>query len=86
MIHDKHPEHFIYIVRCSDGTLYTGWSHDVEARVAKHNSGKGSKYTRSRLPVVLIYKEKQQNKSAAMKREYAIKRLSRREKMMIVNR
>lgn len=86
MKHDKHVEHFVYIVRCSDGTLYTGWAIDVRKRVERHNSGKGAKYTRSRLPVVLIYTEKQQNKSSAMKREYAIKRLSRREKMMIINK
>ena len=76
--------YFVYMVRCGDGSLYTGWTTDIETRVAGHNAGKGAKYTRSRLPVELIYSEKLTSKEDAMKREYAIKKLSRREKMNLI--
>jgi putative endonuclease len=72
---------FVYIVECVDKTYYTGYSNDVESRVGKHNSGKGgSKYTKTRRPVKLVYKEECGSKSEAMKREYAIKQLSRKKK------
>lgn len=63
---------YTYIVRCSDGTLYTGWTTDVERRVRTHNSGKGAKYTRSRLPVTLVYYETYPTKQEAMRREWEI--------------
>jgi len=67
---------YVYIVRCVDGSLYTGTSTDVVARVATHNAGKGAKYTRSRLPVLLVYTEHAASRSLALKREAVIKRLS----------
>ena len=76
---------YVYILRCADGTLYTGSTDDVERRVAVHNSGKGAKYTRGRRPVTLVYSEELENCSAALKREYAIKQLSRREKWNLIN-
>ncbi|MFD1471172.1 GIY-YIG nuclease family protein [Companilactobacillus mishanensis] len=72
--------YFVYILLCSDGTFYTGTSNNVEKRVATHNTGKGAKYTKVRLPVKLLYTEKLENKSAALKREIAIKKLSRSHK------
>lgn len=79
--------YFVYIVRCSDNTLYTGSTNDIENRISAHNAGTGSKYTRSRLPVDLKYKEVCRTKSAALKREAAIKKLTRIEKIkLIVNK
>ena len=72
--------YFVYMVRCSDGTLYTGWSTDPQARVRVHNSGKGAKYTRSRLPVALVYCEECESLSAALKRERELKPWSRARK------
>ena len=60
--------HFVYIVKCNDGSLYTGYAKDVEARVAKHNDGKGAKYTKIRRPVELVYQEMYETKSDALKR------------------
>ena len=74
----------VYIVRCSDGSLYTGIARDVEARVSQHNSGAGARYTRSRLPVKLVYREPAADRSAALKREYAIKRLSAKDKRRLI--
>lgn len=71
---------FVYLVRCKDGSLYTGIAKDVAARVARHNAGTGAKYTRSRLPVTLAYEKKMKNETAARKREAAIKRLTKAEK------
>lgn len=68
---------YTYILRCSDGTYYTGWTNDLEKRLAAHNSKKGAKYTKARLPVELVYYEKFEDKSDAQKREYAIKKLTR---------
>lgn len=76
---------YTYIVQCSDGTYYTGWTNNLQNRVATHNSGKGAKYTRARLPVQLVYYEEYATKSEAMKRECAIKRLSRKEKERLIN-
>jgi putative endonuclease len=76
--------HWVYIVICSDNTLYTGYSTDVDARVKKHNTGKGAKYTRIRLPVTLVYKKEYLTKSEAMKREYQIKQLSRTQKLALI--
>ncbi len=71
---------FCYMVECADGTYYTGWSTDPERRAKMHNAGKGAKYTKMRRPVKLIYVEELPDKSSALKRERAIKRLSRKQK------
>jgi len=71
----------VYLLRCSDDSLYCGITNDLARRVARHNSGKASKYTRSRLPVQCVWTESAQDKSAALKREVAIKKLSRAEKL-----
>lgn len=84
--------HFVYMVKCSDNTLYTGYTIDVEKRLTEHNgddSGKvvksaGAKYTRGRRPVVLIHSESFETRSEALKREFAIKQLSRSEKLKLV--
>jgi putative endonuclease len=76
--------YFVYILRCGDGTLYTGSTDNVERRLAVHQSGKCAKYTRSRLPVQLVYREVSADKSAALKREAAIKKLSREEKLKLI--
>ena len=73
-------KYYIYMLRCADGSLYTGWTTDPEKRAAAHNAGKGAKYTRSRRPVELIYSEVFDDKISAQRREYAIKQLSRAEK------
>ena len=74
----------VYILRCADGTLYTGIAPDVEKRLQKHNEGKGAKYTRGRGPVELVYREELANRAEASKREYQIKQLSRPEKLMLI--
>ena len=76
---------YCYIVRCVDGTLYTGWTTDLERRVKEHNSGQGGRYTRSRRPVALIYAEELPDRGAAMKREIAIKRLPRNKKLALAD-
>lgn len=75
---------FVYMVRCADNTFYTGWTDDVPARIAAHNAAKGAKYTRSRRPVELVYQEELPDKSSALKREYAIKHLTRLQKEALV--
>lgn len=75
---------YTYILRCGDGTLYTGWTNDPERRLAAHNAGKGGKYTRSRLPVELVYSEEHETKEEAMRREWQIKQLTREEKLALV--
>lgn len=74
----------VYILRCGDGTLYTGCTNDLPRRLEAHQSGKGAKYTRSRPPVELVYREAAADKSAALRREIAVKRLSRREKLALI--
>ena len=74
----------VYILRCADGTLYTGIAPDVEKRLQKHNEGKGAKYTRGRGPVELVYREELANRAEASKREYQIKQLSRPEKLALI--
>lgn len=76
--------YYVYLLRCGDGTLYTGYTDDVERRLAVHQSGKGAKYTRSRLPVELVYSEALPDKSAALRREAAIKKLPREKKLALV--
>ena len=75
---------YVYILRCGDGTLYTGISDDVARRLAAHRSGKGAKYTRGRGPLELVYTEQLPDKSAALRREAAIKRLKRAEKEKLI--
>ena len=72
---------FVYIVRCSDNTLYTGWAVDVAARVKVHNAGRGAKYTRARRPVRLVYSEKIPSRAEAMRRERQIKKYPRARKL-----
>ena len=74
----------IYILLCSDNTLYTGWTNDLEGRISCHNAGRGAKYTRTRLPVQLVYYEKFAEKSQALKRESEIKKLSRKKKLELI--
>lgn len=74
---------YVYILRCGDGTLYTGVTDDVERRLAAHRSGRGARYTRGRGPLELAYREEQPDKSAALRREVQIKRLSRQEKLSL---
>ena len=76
--------HFCYIVECADGTYYTGWAIDPERRVATHNKGRGAKYIRTRLPVQLVYVEEQPDLSTALKREIAIKRMTRARKRKLI--
>lgn len=75
---------YTYILACVDGTLYTGWTNNLEKRLATHNAGRGGKYTRSRLPVRLVYYEEFEEKTEAQRREWQIKQLSRREKLKLV--
>ncbi|WP_210125303.1 MULTISPECIES: GIY-YIG nuclease family protein [unclassified Staphylococcus] len=77
-------KHYVYIVKCKDDSLYTGYTTDVEARIATHNAGKGAKYTKIRRPVVLVYQEMFDSKSEAMRREYEIKTFTRQEKLKMI--
>ena len=77
---------YTYMLRCADGSLYTGWTNDLEKRVATHNDGTGAKYTRGRRPVSLAYFEEFATKEEAMKREVAIKKLSKAEKEKLVKK
>lgn len=75
---------YTYILECSDKTLYTGWTNDLDKRLNMHIKGKASRYTRARLPVILVYFEEFETKSEAMKRECAIKKLPRKEKLNLI--
>lgn len=75
---------YTYIVKCSDASLYTGWTTNLDRRMGEHNSGRGAKYTRSRVPVELVYYESFLTKQEAMRREWEIKQLSRREKLQLI--
>ncbi len=75
---------YTYIVQCSDGSLYTGWTNDLEKRIRAHNDGKGAKYTKSRRPVSLAYYEGFRTKEEAMRREWEIKHMSREEKVKMI--
>ena len=75
---------YTYILECSDGTFYTGWTNDPEKRLSAHNSGSGAKYTRSRRPVKMVYCERFDTKEEALKRECAIKKMSRPEKAALI--
>lgn len=80
---EKH--YYVYILRCADDTFYTGYTTNLENRLKTHNKGIASKYTRSRLPVTMIYSESYVEKTEALKREYQIKQLSRSEKEMLIH-
>ena len=75
---------YTYILRCRDGSLYTGWTNNLEKRLACHNAGKGAKYTKARLPVELAYFETFQTKKEAMQREWEIKKMTRKEKIALI--
>mgnify|MGYP004460136401 FL=1 len=77
-------ENFTYIVKCSDGSLYTGWTNNLDKRLKAHNSGRGAKYTKTRRPVELVYYEKFLTKQEAMSREVRIKQLSRSQKLELI--
>ena len=76
--------HFVYIVRCADGTLYTGYARNPRARVAVHNTGRGARYTSGRRPVSLVYSEECESQGAALSREYQLKRWTRRRKEALI--
>lgn len=75
---------YTYILKCKDGTFYTGWTNNLEKRLKDHNEGKGAKYTKARRPVELVYYETFETKEEAMSREYAIKQMSRSEKETLI--
>ena len=77
--------YYTYLAKCADGSLYCGFTDDLENREKIHNSGRGAKYTRSRLPVKIVYSEKYETKSEALKRECAIKKLTRAKKEELIN-
>lgn len=77
---------YTYIVECRDESLYTGWTTDLKRRITAHNAGKGAKYTKSRRPVRLVYWEEFETKEEAMRREYAIKHMSRQEKKKLIEK
>lgn len=75
---------YTYIVECSDGSLYCGWTNNIEKRILAHNEGRGAKYTRGRAPVKLVHLEQFETKEEAMSREFYIKRMSREEKLRLI--
>lgn len=77
---------YTYILQCSDGSLYCGWTNDIDKRLAAHNAGKGAKYTRSRLPVKVVHLETFDTKEEAMKREWRIKKMSRAAKLKLIEK
>lgn len=77
---------YTYMVRCSDGSFYTGWTNHLEQRIQAHNEGRGAKYTKSRRPVELVYYEVYETKEEAMRREYAIKQLHRMDKLQLIQK
>ncbi|ACV47265.1 MULTISPECIES: GIY-YIG nuclease family protein [Halomicrobium] len=77
-------DHYVYVLRCADDTLYTGYTTDVQRRVAEHDAGEGAKYTRGRTPVELVHVESFESRSAAMSREYEIKQYSRGRKERLI--
>ena len=75
---------YVYVLRGGDGSLYTGWTNDLTRRLAAHQSGKGAKYTRGRLPIEMVYFEEMPDKSAALKRENELKKLKKAEKELLI--
>ncbi|WFD12169.1 GIY-YIG nuclease family protein [Tepidibacter hydrothermalis] len=88
MISNKETKKFnyVYIIECSDGTFYTGYTNNLDKRIDTHNKGKGAKYTRCRLPVKLLYYEEYDLKGEALKREYKIKQMTRKQKMKLIGK
>ena len=84
ILKDRKPANCTYILRCADGSLYTGWTNDIEARLRAHNEGRGAKYTKSRRPVALAYLRIWETKQEAMSEEFRIKHLSRQEKLRLI--
>ncbi|MDR1778443.1 MAG: GIY-YIG nuclease family protein [Clostridiales Family XIII bacterium] len=80
----KKKKSLVYLVECADGTLYCGWTNDIQERLKAHNEGIGAKYTRSRRPVTLAYIEEAENRSAALRRERQIKRMKREKKLEMI--
>lgn len=80
----NNPQSYVYILKCADGTYYTGWTNDTKRRLHVHNQGRGAKYTRGRLPVELVYREECVDKAEALRREIAIKKLSRSQKERLI--
>ena len=78
--------HYVYLLRCGDGTLYCGYTSDLKARIAAHQAGRGARYTRGRGPLELVYSEVCQDRSSALRREAEIKRQSRREKIALIGK
>ena len=78
---DPKNKYYLYVLECNDSTLYTGYTNNVERRVAVHNSGKGAKYTKARVPVTCVFHQQFETKSEAMKAEYAFKQLTRKQKL-----
>lgn len=83
---EKLKRHYVYMLRCADDTLYTGYTTDPKRRLEEHNRGVGAKYTRARLPVALVYLEEGPNKSWGLRREAAIKKLCRRKKLELIEK
>jgi putative endonuclease len=81
---DNSEEHYIYLLLCNDNTLYCGYTNNLIKRIKTHNLGKGAKYTKTRLPVKLVYYESFSSKSSALKREYKIKQLDRNKKLRLI--
>lgn len=77
---------YVYMLKCADGSIYTGWTNDLEKRLRAHNAGEGARYTKSRRPVELVYYETFPEKSQALKREYALKQLKRGEKLKLIGK
>lgn len=78
-------KHYVYILKCADGTLYTGWTNQLKKRLAAHNGGRGAKYTKPRLPVELVYYETFSTKQEALRRECAIKKMKREDKLALLS-
>ena len=78
--------YYVYIVKCRDSSLYCGYTNDIEKRIKTHNDGLGAKYTKSRLPVSLVYFEEAETKSDALKREAAIKKLTKKQKLVLISK
>ncbi len=81
----QQERHYVYMVRCADNSLYTGWTNRLQERILAHNAGRGAKYTKSRRPVTLCYCEEFDSKPAALKRECEIKKLKRKQKEILIN-
>ncbi len=75
---------YVYILRCGDGSLYTGWTNDLDRRLRAHQAGRGARYTRAHLPVELVYTEEFESKEEAMAREYTVKQLTREQKLRLI--